>query len=40
MLSDWDWCNGKYKDRNEESKDEFWRIWWSICTTRVNSKIE
>ena len=40
MESEWQWLEIKgineYKERRR--KNELWRIWWSICTTRIKRK--
>ncbi len=42
METEWQWLEKKgikkYKERRKEN--ELWRIWWSICTTRVKRKIK
>ena len=43
MESDWDWkkikrIKGKIKIGGE--KNEIWRIWWTICTTRIKEKFK
>ena len=39
MESEWDWQSIKIKFiyylRNGENGYELWRIWWTICTTRI-----
>ena len=39
MDSDWDWNwnkRGNYFIGGE--RNELWRIWWAICTTRIKRK--
>ena len=39
MDAEWDWKNNKgEKLKKEGEKNELWRIWWSICTTRIKRK--
>ena len=46
MELDWHWwCKNyvyeKYFNLKKEGNDyELWRIWWTICTTRVKGKIK
>ena len=45
MEIDWHWkCPNKiYKNKKIEKEGkyyELWRIWWTICTTRVKRKIK
>ncbi len=45
MESEWDWQkmpkeNLKIKIKKEVKKNELWRIWWTICTTRIKRKIK
>lgn len=41
MESEWDWKSIKTKFRCNLRKVgnqyELWRIWWSICTTRIKN---
>ena len=43
MESEWDWKSIKTKFRcylrkvGNEYEYELWRIWWSICTTRIKN---
>jgi len=37
---DWDWKKYKIKLRKEGIYYELWRVWWTICTTRIKRKIE
>ena len=39
MESEWDWKRIKRKNKKEGEKYEIWRIWWTICTTRIKRKI-
>ncbi len=41
MEADWHW-QGKIKNikKKEGIKNELWRIWWAICTTRIKRKIK
>jgi len=34
MKDDWDWKENILKKRRDCY--ELWRIWWTICTTRIN----
>ena len=41
MESDWNW--NKLKNRIIKlggKRNELWRIWWSICITRIKRKIK
>ena len=38
--SDWDWKNKILKIKKEGINYELWRIWWSICTTRIKRKFK
>jgi len=40
MEVEWDWKKEKNNIKKEGMKNELWRIWWSICTTRCKRKIE
>jgi hypothetical protein len=40
MIADWDWRWLKYFKKERKDFYELWRIWWSICTTRVSKRIE
>ena len=40
MESDWHWQNYKNKLKKEGINYELWRIWWSICTTRIKRTIK
>ena len=46
MESDWHWwCNiyvlkNSFKLKKEGIYYELWRIWWTICTTRIKEKIK
>ena len=39
MESDWNWQIYKNKLKKEGINYELWRVWWSICTTRIKDKI-
>ena len=40
MENEWHWRIFKNKNLKKEGKNyELWRIWWTICTTRVKRKI-
>ena len=39
MEGDWDWKNKKINLKERGRKYELWRIWWSICTTRIEGKV-
>ena len=39
MEVDWQWINIKFKLKKEGKNYELWRIWWTICTTRIKRKI-
>ena len=39
MEVEWDW-NRKNKLEKEGKNYELWRIWWSICTTKLKRKIK
>ena len=34
--ADWHWQDSKIKLKKEGIYYELWRIWWTICTTRIN----
>ncbi len=38
MDADWDWKRIKRKLKIGGERNEIWRIWWSICTTRIKRK--
>ena len=38
--SDWDWKNKILKIKKEGIYYELWRIWWSICATRIKRKFK
>lgn len=38
--SEWDWLSIKINKKEGERKNELWRIWWTICTTRIKRKIK
>jgi len=40
MEVDWYWKNQKINLRKEGNDYELWRIWWTICATRVKRKIK
>ena len=42
MESEWDWhWPSKGKDKKIGGKrNELWRIWWTICATRIERKIK
>ena len=46
MESEWDWRNKrkiirrKVKLRKGENYYGIWKIWWTICTTRIKRKIK
>ena len=37
---DWYWQNYNIKLKKEGFYYELWRIWWTICITRVKRKIK
>ena len=40
METEWDWQRIKRKlIKKEGEKNEIWRIWWHVCTTRIKRKI-
>ena len=40
MEVEWDWKKDKKVRLKKEGRNyELWRIWWSICTTRIKEKI-
>ena len=43
MESDWHWpCKSKSYIKNFKKEGryyELWRIWWTICATRIKGKI-
>ena len=41
MESEWDWKRIKRINKKEGEKNyELWRIWWTICTTRIKREIK
>ena len=41
MEVDWDWKEIKNNILKKEGKNyELWRIWWTICDTRIIRKIK
>ena len=49
MDAEWDWKNRRKRTleikklnlkKKEGNKNELWRIWWTICATRINGKIK
>ena len=38
MESEWDWKKNKKDNKKRGEKYEIWRIWWTICTTRIKRK--
>lgn len=41
MESDWHWSKlGKNNLKKEGINYELWRIWWTICTTKIKRKIK
>lgn len=38
--TDWHWQNYNTKLKKEGIYYEVWKIWWTICTTRVKRKIK
>lgn len=48
MEVEWDWRNKreimleikKLNLKKEGINYELWRIWWTICATRINGKIK
>ena len=40
MEVDWHWVKNKEVLRKEEKENELWRVWWTICTTRIKRKIK
>ena len=40
MESEWDWKKIKIIIEKEKEKNELWRIWWTIYTTRIKRKIK
>ena len=35
---DWHWPKNKKYLKKEGIKYELWRIWWTICATRIKRK--
>lgn len=35
MEADWHWKNLKINYKKEGNFYELWRIWWTICATRI-----
>jgi len=41
MESEWHWKELKGFNLKKEGENyELWRIWWTICTTRIKRKIK
>ena len=40
MEVDWQWMKNKEVLKKEEKEYELWRVWWTICTTRIKRKIK
>jgi len=40
MEVDWHWCKNIINLKKEGKNYELWRIWWTICTTRIKGKIK
>ena len=41
MEVDWDWKEIKNNILKKEGESyELWRIWWTICATRIKRKIK
>ena len=48
MESEWDWINKrkivrskiKLRKKKEVNNYGIWKIWWTICTTRIKVKIK
>lgn len=41
MDADWcEWNKKTYYFKKEGIYNELWRIWWSICTTRIKRKVK
>ena len=40
METDWHWCCNKIFLKKEGNNYELWRIWWTICATRIERKIK
>ena len=38
--TDWEWKNKILKIKKEGINYELWRIWWTICATRIKRKIK
>ena len=38
--TDWHWKGYNQKLKKEGIYYELWRIWWTICTTRIKRKIK
>ena len=43
METDWHWwCKNNYYEKylkKEGNYYELWRVWWTICATRIKRKI-
>lgn len=37
---DWDWNQKNINKKKRGKKNEIWKIWWTICTTRIKRKIK
>lgn len=37
---DWHWKKIYKKLKKEGNSYELWRIWWTICTTRIKGKFK
>lgn len=41
MESDWHWLKLEKNNLKKEGINyELWRVWWSICTTRIERTIK
>ena len=40
MEGDWHWKREKTNLKKEGKSYELWRIWWTICTTKIKRKIK
>ena len=38
METEWDWKRFKILIQKGGERNELWRIWWSICSTRIKRK--
>lgn len=40
MEGDWHWKMVKFKLKKEGKNYELWNVWWTICATRIKTKVK